>query len=65
MKFIDRFLPHLAISLCLGLLVLTVLDMYNPAFAFLTGTCSKVYYVCLTLTVVLVAVRHLYLTRDE
>lgn len=46
MRFIRYILPHVAIALLLGLLVLVVLDGYNPLMAFLTSPPSKVYMVC-------------------
>lgn len=38
-----RLLAKIQIALALGLLVLSVLDGYNPTMAFLTSTPSKVY----------------------
>ena len=43
MKKLSRFLPHLAIAMLLGLMVITVLDGYNPLMAFLTSQTSKIY----------------------
>lgn len=45
MRFLKSFLPHLAIAMQLGLLVLIVLDGRNPLMAFLTSGASKVYMV--------------------
>lgn len=44
-----RVLAKILIALALGLLVLVVLDGYNPTMAFLTSTSSKVYifFTCL------------------
>lgn len=44
-----RVLAKILIALALGLLVLIVLDGYNPTMAFLTSTSSKVYifFTCL------------------
>jgi hypothetical protein len=43
MKTLSRFLPHLALAMLLGLMVITVLDGYNPLMAFLTSQTSKIY----------------------
>lgn len=44
-----RVLAKILIALALGLLVLVVLDGYNPTMAFLTSASSKVYifFTCL------------------
>lgn len=55
MRFLKSFLPHLAVAMLLGLLVLIVLDGRNPLMAFLTSGASKVYMVImcvLSLTVI-------------
>ena len=41
-----RVLAKILIALALGLLVLAVLDGYNPTMAFLTSTPAKVYIFC-------------------
>ena len=41
MKFLKAFLPHLAIAMLMGLVVLVILDGRNPLMAFLTSGCSK------------------------
>ena len=39
MRFlIERFLPHLNIALSLSLIVVTILNIYNPMMGFLQGT---------------------------
>lgn len=60
MRFIKGFLPHLAISLVLGLALMVYLDERNPLMAFLTSGVSKIYIlilciVCLTVAVLYVA----------
>ena len=40
-----RLLAKVLVALALGLLVLLVLDGYNPTMAFLTSTPSKVYII--------------------
>lgn len=49
MKFIRDFLPHLAISMLLSLVVLVILDDRNPLMAFLTSRVSKIYILLLCL----------------
>lgn len=49
MKFIKGFLPHLAAAMLLGLVVLIVLDGYNPLMGFLTSGVSKVYMLLMCL----------------
>lgn len=43
MKFIKDFIPHLALSMLLGLIVLIILDEHNPLMNFLTSNVSKIY----------------------
>ena len=43
MKFLKAFLPHLAIAMLMGLVVLVILDGRNPLMAFRTSGCSKIY----------------------
>ncbi len=43
MRFIRYILPHLVIAMALGLLVIAVLDSFNPTMAFLTSRASKTY----------------------
>ena len=43
MRFIRYILPHLVIAMALGLLVMAVLDSFNPTMAFLTSRASKTY----------------------
>lgn len=43
MKNAKKILPHLVISMLLGLAVLCVLHGYNPALAFLTSKASFIY----------------------
>lgn len=49
MKFLKAFLPHLAVAMLLGLLVLIVLDGRNPLMAFLTSGASKAYMIIMCL----------------
>ncbi len=61
MRALKNLLPHLAIAMLLGLLVIAILDEYNPLMNFLTSGVSKIY---IFLTVALgVAVAALYIAR--
>ena len=46
-NFLKAFLPHLAISMLLGLLVLVLLDSRNPLMKFLNSEASY-YYIVIT-----------------
>lgn len=43
MNFWKDFLPHLSLSMLLGLVVLIILDERNPLMSFLTSGASKIY----------------------
>lgn len=45
MKFLKFILPHLAIAMLLGLIVLLILDSRNPLMEFLTGDAAKIYMI--------------------
>lgn len=59
MRFLKSFLPHLAIAMLLGLLVLIVLDGRNPLMAFLTSGASKVYMIVMCVSALLVIGAHI------
>lgn len=46
-KFFKAFLPHLAVSMLLGLIVLVVLDSRNPLMKFLNSGASY-WYIAMT-----------------
>ena len=48
MKRIRLILSHLTVSLLLVLLVLVVLDAFNPAMGFLNSGATKVFYLVLS-----------------
>ena len=50
MRFIRNAIPHLSLALALGLIVLVVLDGFNPLMAFLTSRASKVFILALCLS---------------
>ncbi len=56
MKKLRLIAPHLLISLLLVLMVITILDGYNPAMGFLNSTVSKLFYVALFVVGIYVAV---------
>lgn len=47
MKKIKLILSHLTISMLLVLLVLVVLDAFNPAMGFLNSDATKIFYLAL------------------
>ena len=46
MKAVKAFLPHLCLSMALGLAVLVFLEGRNPVMAFLSSPASRVYILC-------------------
>ena len=57
MNKLKAFLPHFLISLLLVLVVLVILDEYNPAMGFLNSGVSKVYFGILFAVGMYVAIR--------
>ncbi len=53
--FVIYILPHLLLSMALGLVLITVLDGYNPMMGFLTSDVSKIYIYILCALAVLTA----------
>lgn len=45
MKFLKKLLPDLVAAMALGMIVLVILDSFNPFMAFLTSGSTKVYIV--------------------
>ena len=43
MMILKKILNYVSIALCLGLIVITVLDGFNPMMSFLTSKPSKIY----------------------
>ncbi len=56
MKFLRAFLPHLAVAMLLGLVVLIILDGFNPLMAFLTSNVSKLYMLIMCLVSIAVII---------
>ena len=53
MRRIREFIPHLTLSMAIGLMVFVVLDGYNPMMEWLTSSVSKIYMLLLgALTVI-------------
>ena len=63
MKLLKAFLPHLAVALLLGLVVLIILDGHNPLMAFLTSDASKVYMLVMCAAGVAVCVEYMAQNR--
>lgn len=64
MKKVTAFLPHLLISMLLVLIILVILDGYNPAMGFLNSSTSKVFY-CILAAVGLYTAIRLILKEDQ
>ena len=56
MKFLKNFLPHLAIAMAVGLVVIMILDGFNPLMKFLTRDVTRAYIVILAIVVVISSV---------
>ncbi len=56
MKFLKNFLPHLAIAMAVGLVVIMILDGFNPLMKFLTSDVARAYIVILAIVVVISSV---------
>ena len=57
--FVIYILPHLLLSMALGLVLITVLDGYNPLMGFLTSDVSKIYIYILCALAVLTALLYI------
>ena len=57
--FVIYVLPHLLLSMALGLVLITVLDGYNPMMGFLTSDVSKIYIYILCALAVLTALLYI------
>lgn len=58
MKFFKFILPHLAIAMLLGLIVLMILDGRNPLMNFLTGSAAKTYMLIMCVICITVIAGH-------
>lgn len=65
MRFLRSFLPHLSLALALGLIVLVVLDNFNPMMAFLTSRPSKIFMLAVCLSSVVVSLICIVRDRHE
>lgn len=65
MKAVKEFLAHLVIAMLLGMVVITILDGYNPLMAFLTSRATKVYIVVMCILGVAVAVMYIAQSRKS
>lgn len=61
--FVIYILPHLLLSMALGLVLITVLDGYNPMMGFLTSDVSKIYIYILCALAVLTALLYIAETK--
>lgn len=65
MKAVKEFLAHLAIAMLLGLVVIAILDDFNPFMAFLTSKVTKIYIVILCVVGVTVAAMYIAQSRRD
>lgn len=65
MKFIKGFLPHLAIAMLLGFIVLIILDGRNPLMAFITSDTSKVYMLIMCIVCLIVIISNIAESRKR
>ena len=65
MRFLRAFLPHLALALALGLIVLVILYGYNPLMAFLTSKVSKIFILVVCGSSILVSLICIVRDRKE
>ena len=63
--FIKYILPHLLLSMALGLVLIVVLDGYNPMMGFLTSQVSKIYICILCALAVLTALLYIGETQTK
>ena len=59
MRFLKDFLPHMAVSMLLGMVVLVILDDRNPLMNFLTSNVSKVYILAMCAVSVIALVMYI------
>ncbi len=63
MRAVKEFLAHLAIAMLLGMVVITILDGYNPLMAFLTSKATKIYIMIMCALGVIVAIMYIAQSR--
>lgn len=65
MRAVKEFLAHLLIAMLLGMVVITILDGYNPLMAFLTSRATKVYIIVMCILGVATAVMYIAKSRRD
>ena len=65
MKAVKEFIAHLAIAMLLGMVVITILDGYNPLMAFLTSKASKVYIIVMCILGLVTALMYIAKSRKS
>ena len=65
MKALKEFIAHLSIAMLLGMVVITILDGYNPLMAFLTSKATKVYIIVMCILGVATAVMYIAKSRRD
>lgn len=59
MKFLKGLFPNLLISMLLGMLVIVIMDEYNPLMKFLTSSVTKTYIIVMCAVGILTAVMYI------
>ncbi len=65
MKAVTEFIAHLTIAMLLGMVVITILDGYNPLMAFLTSRVTKIYIVVMCILGLVTAVMYIAKSRKS
>ena len=65
MKALMEFIAHLSIAMLLGMVVITILDGYNPLMAFLTSSTTKIYIVVMCILGLVTAVMYISKSRKS
>ena len=65
MRAVKELLAHLLIAMLLGMVVITILDGYNPLMAFLTSRATKIYIMTMCALGLIVAVLYIAQRRRD
>ena len=65
MRAVKEFLAHLLIAMLLGMVVITILDGYNPLMAFLTSSTTKIYIIVMCILGLVTALMYIAKSRKS
>lgn len=65
MKALKEFIAHLSIAMLLGMVVITILDGYNPLMAFLTSNTTKIYIIVMCILGLVTALMYIAKSRKS